>query len=306
MSSLPRNGIPRDLRPVLDEWDVRIAGHREIDYGTQYYLERGEESVRLNVFTTGKVTVQGKNSGLRDLLVGRLAAREEKHATTSGVLSGSKPAFDVTPRVGIDEAGKGDYFGPLVVAGARVTGARAAEGLQRLGVRDSKTLGVIAARATAEGILEILGENNVRAVTLSPREYEARRRAAGNVNKLLDEIDAWIIAELKDDVELIVVDQYAVSTRERLEPFVSEGVKLEVRNRAEDDAAVAAASILARARYLEELERLSARVGFELPRGSTHVVDAGRRVFGERGRAGLDEVAKTSFRTTEQIVGGTP
>ena len=175
-----------------------------------------------------------------------------------------------------------------------------------MGVRDSKTLGVIAARATAEGILEILGENNVRAVTLSPREYEARRRAAGNVNKLLDEIDAWIIAELKDDVELIVVDQYAVSTRERLEPFVSEGVKLDVRNRAEDDAAVAAASILARARYLEELERLSARVGFELPRGSTHVVDAGRRVFGERGRAGLDEVAKTSFRTTEQIVGGTP
>ncbi|HEV8223826.1 MAG TPA: hypothetical protein VGP74_01110, partial [Rubrobacteraceae bacterium] len=277
-----------------------------IDYGTQYYLERGQESVRLNVFTTGKVTVQGKNSGLRDLLVGRLAAREEKHATTSGDLSGSKPVFDVTPRVGIDEAGKGDYFGPLVVAGARVTGARAAEGLQRLGVRDSKTLGVIAARATAEGILEILGENNVRAVTLSPREYEARRRAAGNVNKLLDEIDAWIIAELKDDVELIVVDQYAVSARERLEPFVSEGVKLEVRKRAEDDAAVAAASILARARYLEELERLSARVGFELPRGSTHVVDAGRRVFGERGRAGLDEVAKTSFRTTEQIVGGTP
>ena len=306
MSSLPRNGIPRDLQPVLDEWDVRIAGHREIDYGTQYYLERGQESVRLNVFTTGKVTVQGKNSGLRDLLVGRLAAREEKHATTSGVLSGSKPAFDVTPRVGIDEAGKGDYFGPLVVAGARVTGARAAEGLQRLGVRDSKTLGVITARATAEGILEILGENNVRAVTLSPREYEARRSAAGNVNKLLDEIDAWIIAELKDDVELIVVDQYAVSARERLEPFVSEGVKLEVRKRAEDDAAVAAASILARARYLEELERLSARVGFELPRGSTHVVDAGRRVFGERGRAGLDEVAKTSFRTTEQIVGGTP
>jgi ribonuclease HIII len=291
---------------VLDEWDVRIAGHREIDYGTQYYLERDQESVRLNVFTTGKVTVQGKSSGLRDLLVGRLAAREEKRAGANGVRSGSRPAFDVTPRVGIDEAGKGDYFGPLAVAGARVTGARAAEGLQRLGVRDSKALGVTTAGATAEGILEVLGENNVRVVTLSPREYEARRRAAGNVNKLLDEIDAWIIAELKDDVELIVVDQYAVSARERLEPFVSEGVKLDVRNRAEDDAAVAAASILARARYLEELERLSARVGFELPRGSTHVVDAGRRVFGERGRAGLDEVAKTSFRTTEQIVGGTP
>jgi ribonuclease HIII len=289
---------------VLDEWDVRIADHREIDHGTQYYLERGQDSARLNVFTTGKVTVQGPNSGLRDLLAGRLAARDEKRGGANGVRS--RPALDGTPRVGIDEAGKGDYFGPLVVAGVRITGEKAAEELQQLGVRDSKTLGVTAARVMAERILEVLGANNVRVVSLSPREYEARRRIAGNVNRLLDEIDAWIVAQLKDDVELIVVDQYAISARERLEPFVPEGVELEVRKKAEDDAAVATASILARARYLEEMERLSARVGFELPRGSTHVVDAGRRVFEERGRAGLDEVAKTSFRTTERIVGGTP
>jgi len=299
------NPIPQDLRPVLDEWDVRVAGHREIDYGTQYYLERGQEVARLNVYTTGKVTVQGPGSGLRDLLAGRLAARDEKRAGASKGRSGSRPSLDVTPRVGIDEAGKGDYFGPLVVAGVRVTGERGAEGLQQLGVRDSKMLGVNAARVIAERILEALGPNDVRVVTLSPREYEARRGSAGNVNRLLDEIGAWIIAQLKDDVELIVVDQYAISARERLEPFVPEGVRLEVRKEAEDDAAVAAASILARARYLEEMERLSGRVGFELPKGATHVLDAGRRVLRERGRAGLDEVAKTSFRTTDQIVGGT-
>ena len=288
---------------MLDEWGVSIAGHREIDHATQYYLERGQESARLNVFTTGKVMVQGPNSGLRDLVAGRLAAREEKR--TGGGRSGSRPALDATPRVGIDEAGKGDYFGPLVVAGVRVTGASAAQGLQRLGVRDSKTLGVTAARVMAERILEVTGPDNVRVVTLSPPEYEARRKAAGNVNRLLDETDAWIIAQLEDGVELIVVDQYAVSARERLEPFVPKGVKLEVRKRAEDDAAVAAASILARARFLEEMERLSERVGFELPKGATHVLDAGRRVFGERGRTGLEEVAKISFRTTEQIAGGT-
>lgn len=303
MSSLPGNEIPGDLGSVLDEWNVRIAGHREIDHATQYYLERGQESARLNVFTTGKVTVQGPSSGLKDLVAGRLAAREEKR--TGKVHSGSRPALDATPRVGIDEAGKGDYFGPLVVAGVRVTGASAAEGLQRLGVRDSKALGVTAARVMAERILELTGPDNVRVVTLSPPEYEARRKAAGNVNRLLDEIDAWIMAQLEDGVELIVVDQYAVSARERLEPFVPEGVRLEVRKRAEDDAAVAAASILARARYLEEMEKLSEQVGFELPKGATHVLDAGRRVLGERGRIGLDEVAKTSFRTTEQIVGGT-
>jgi ribonuclease HIII len=299
----PSNGIPRDLRSVLDEWEVKVVDHREIDYGTQYRLERGPESVRLNVYTTGKMIVQGPSSGLNDLLTGRIAAREGKRA--GGNVARSRPGFDVTPRVGIDEAGKGDYFGPLVVAGVRITGEKAAEQLQELGVRDSKMLGVSMARSMADRILEAVGPQNVRVVSLAPREYEARRSRAGNVNKLLDEIDAEIIGELKEGVELVVVDQYATSARERLQTFVPEGVRLDVRQRAEVDLAVAAASILARARFLEELRWLSGWVGFELPKGATHVVDAGRRVFEERGEASLKAVAKTSFRTTEQIVGGT-
>jgi ribonuclease HIII len=300
----PRNSIPRDLQSVLDGWGVAVVYHREINHGTQYYLERGPEAARLNVYTTGKIVVQGPGSGLKDLLEGRIAAQRMKRAGTNVAGSGSGPSLDVTPRVGIDEAGKGDYFGPLVAAGVRISGKKAAEDLQELGVRDSKTLGVIIARAMADSILEAVGPRNVRVVSLSPREYEARRSRAGNVNKLLDEIDAEIIGELKVGVELVVVDQYATSARERLKPFVPEGVRLEVRRKAEDDLAVAAASILARARFLEELLRLSGWVGFELPKGATHVVDAGRQVFEERGGAGLEEVAKTSFRTTEQIMGG--
>ena len=300
MSPAPRNNIPNDLRRLLEELGVTVVGHREIDYATQYCLQLGPESVRLNAYTTGKVVVQGKNTGLKDLLAGRIGAR----VGTNVLGSGSRPSFDGTPRVGIDEAGKGDYFGPLVAAGVRITGKRVAKELQELGVRASKMLGVAAARPMADLILEAVGPQNVRVVTLSPREYEARRSRAGNVNRLLDQLDAEIIGELKYEVELVVVDKYATSARERLQPFVPEEVRLEVRQRAEDDLAVAAASVVARARFLEEVENLSARVGFELPKGATHVLDAGRRVFRERGRAGLEEVAKTSFRITEQIVGG--
>ncbi len=303
MSLAPKNGIPQDLRLVLDEWGIRVADRREIDHATQYYLERGPESVLLNVFSTGRVVVQGQNSGLRDLLAGRIAAREEKRAGTTGARSGSRPALDGTPRVGIDEAGKGDYFGPLVVAGIRITGREAAEELQRSGVRDSKTLGVATARLMADRVLEAVGSQNVRVVTLSPREYEARRGTAGNVNRLLDKIDAGIIGELRDGVELIVVDQYATSAWERLQPFVPEGVRLEVRQKAEDDLAVAAASVVARARYLEEMDRLSREVGFELPRGSTHVTEALRRVYEELSMEGLEEVAKVHFSITEQVLG---
>jgi ribonuclease HIII len=281
----------------LDEWDVRVAGHREIDYATQYYLEHGRESVRLNVYTTGKVLVQGPRSGLKDLLEGRIASPEGKH-------SGSRPALDGTPRVGIDEAGKGDYFGPLVVAGVRITGIEAAEELQEMGVRDSKALGVAAARQMADRILKAVGSHNARVVALSPREYEARRTEAGNVNRLLDEIDAGIIGELAEGVELIVVDQYAISAREHLQPFVPRGARMEVRQRAEDDAAVAAASIVARARQLEEMDRLSELVGFRLPRGSTEVIGAGQRVVREAGEEGLRNVAKTSFGITARILGG--
>ncbi len=301
MSPIQRNDIPQDLRLVLDEWGITVADHREIDYATQYRLERGSESVLLNAYTTGKVTVQGPSSGLKDLLEGRIAARGVERAGAKGGRPASRPALDGTPRVGIDEAGKGDYFGPLVVAGVRMTGREVAEELRMLGVRDSKTLGAAAARPMADRILEAVGPQNVRVVVLSPREYEARRSAVGNVNKLLDEVDAGIIGELKDGAELIVVDQYATSTLERLKPFVPAGVRLEVRQRAEDDAAVAAASVVARARQLEEMDRLSEQVGFELPKGATHVLDAGRRVLRERGKAGLEEVAKTSFRITEQI-----
>lgn len=303
MNSTAKNNIPQDLRLLLDEWGVRVAGHREIDYATQYRLERGPESVLLNVFSTGKVTVQGKNSGLRDLLKGRIAAQQEKRAGAKEVYPGSRPALDGTPRVGIDEAGKGDYFGPLVVAGVRITGKEVAEELQKLGVRDSKTLGVAAARPMADHILEAVGPQNVCVVVLSPREYEARRSVAGNVNKLLDEVDTEIIGKLKDEVEIIVVDQYAASAWERLKPFVPEGVRLEVRTRAEDDAAVAAASVVARARQLEEMEKLSTRIGFRLPRGSTEVIEPGLRVLREAGEEGLKDVAKTSFGITAQILG---
>jgi hypothetical protein len=70
------NPVPEDLRQRIEDYGASVAGAREIDYGTQYYLERGQESARLNVYTTGKVAIQGKSSKLKDLLQGWKDARE--------------------------------------------------------------------------------------------------------------------------------------------------------------------------------------------------------------------------------------
>jgi ribonuclease HIII len=307
----PGTDFPAGLRRLLDEEGVQITSSRPIDHGTQYDLTRDGETAKLNVYHTGKISTGGRASGLRDLLDGWRTLQTGPSGTrTPARPSGARPVLDGTPRLGIDEAGKGDYFGPLVVAGVRITGVGQAKSLQEIGVRDSKEISVLGARGVSQRILETVGLENVRVVSLSPREYEIRRGAAGNINRLLGELDAGIIGELAREVEVVVVDEFARSARDHLKPFVPEGVRLQVRPRAEDDAAVAAASIVARARQLEEIEHLSERVGFRLPLGATHVVDAGRRVLAELGEDGLAGVAKTHFATTRRVLeqhdGGKP
>jgi ribonuclease HIII len=289
------NPIPEDLRRRIEAHGASVAEAHEIDYATQYRLVRGSEVAKLNVYRTGKVSEGGRESGLKALLRDWRLSRE----------GSMRPAPNATPRIGTDEAGKGEYLGPLVVAGTRVLGAEKDLELRGMGVRDSKTFGLGQVREVAARASRVLGLENVRVVSLAPREYEARRAAAGgNVNRLLGELNAEIINELKDGVEAVVVDAFGEKARLYVEPGVPFGVRLEVRPRAEDDAAVAAASILARARYLEEMDRLSERVGFELPRGSTDVLDAARRVVEELGEEGLAEVAKVHFSITRRVLRG--
>ena len=92
-------------------------------------------------------------------------------------------------------------------------GKETARKLRDVGTRDSKTLSVSGARDLARRILESVGAENTRVVVLGPREYEARRRAAGNINKLLAEINVQILGELEDGVECFVVDEFAKAAR---------------------------------------------------------------------------------------------
>jgi ribonuclease HIII len=303
LNTPPTNDIPDSLKRLLDASGVEIFFNRPIDHGAQYRVTSGADTATVNVYTTGKISTGGKPSPLLNLLEdwrlaqaaeARIGKRERKSANTVDP--------DGTPRVGTDEAGKGDYFGPLVVAGVRVLGKAEARELCEIGVRDSKTLTVPGARNLARCILESVGVENTRVVVLRPREYEARRRAAGDINKLLSEINVQVFGELGAGVEIFVVDEFAKAARSYIEPQLPLGVRLEVRPRAEDDVAVAAASVLARARYLEEMEALSAEVGFELTRGATHVIGTARRVVEERGEEGLAEVAKVHFGTTRRVL----
>lgn len=293
--------LPEDLRRALESAGAQVSESRRIDYAVQHRVSRGADKVTLNLYDSGKALVQGKDSPLKELVEQWKETRSPSAPAESGT---SGVSADSTPRLGTDEAGKGDYFGPLVVAGVRVSGEEADEALRGLGVRDSKLLTPSRATAIARKIEEALGPEDLCVLCLVPEEFERRRAAAkDNVNRLLGELNVEILGALGDGVEKFVVDEFAKKARSYVQPCVPEGVALEVRPRAEDDAAVAAASILARARYLREMEHLSQWAGFTLPRGATHVREAAEALLAERGRESLAKAAKVSFATTGGLNG---
>ena len=302
MNSTRAKGVPGGLRSLLEDSGAYISFIRHIDHGVQYRVTRGPESVIVNVYSSGKISTGGKASSLRDIVENWRLAQTNAVANVHTAIAATEP--DSTPRVGTDEAGKGDYFGPLVVAGVRILGAEIAEKLHSVGARDSKTLSVLGAVNVARRILTSAGPENTRVVVLPPKEYEVRRHAAdNNVNKLLAQVNVQIFEELEsEEVKLFVIDEFGKAARSCVEPWLPSGVRLVVRPGAEDDVAVAAASVLARARYLEEMDALSEEIGFELPRGATHVLGAARRVAEQHGLEGLEEVAKVHFSTTARVL----
>lgn len=206
------------------------------------------------------------------------------------------------PHIGTDEAGKGDYFGYLVVAAVYVDDATL-PALAALRVQESKKLTDKRARQLAPQI-ERCCPHEVLHIT--PSRYNELYAQFGNLNPLLAWAHARVIENLllRTGAGVVLSDQFGdVSLIERALMTHGRRATLLQCPRAERDPAVAAASVLARARFLEGLERLSREVGVILPKGATHVLPVARQLAAQGGRPLLARVAKLHFRTTNQAMG---
>lgn len=200
----------------------------------------------------------------------------------------------------MDESGKGDYFGPLVVAACYVGPEHLAE-LE--GVKDSKRLTDKQSLALSAAIRRSCPH---AVVAIGPAKYNELYTKFANLNRLL----AWGHARAIENVleqqpaNLVISDQFADPAGLRRQLFErGRSIQLESRVRAEADVAVAAASILARAEFLRRLERLGAEYGITLPKGaSPQVVVAARRFVERHGRQELGNVAKLHFKTTQAVL----
>jgi ribonuclease HIII len=205
------------------------------------------------------------------------------------------------PHIGVDESGKGDYFGPLVIAACYVGEEHLAE---LDGVKDSKKLTDKQAIMLAGQIRRACPHE---VITIGPAKYNELYAKMRNLNTLL----AWGHARAiegvleKEDCQLVISDQFADPTAVTKRLF-EKGRKVHLHSmvRAETDIAVAAASVLARAGFLWKLKDLSEKYGISLPKGAgPQVVEAGKRVVAKLGEDALPEVAKIHFKTTKDVLG---
>ena len=202
--------------------------------------------------------------------------------------------------IGVDESGKGDFFGPLVVAGCYVEPKWAS---QLLGVTDSKKLTDKRAVELAETIKELCPHY---ILVIMPRRYNELYADIKNLNRLLEWGHAKVIEEVQKlhHCELAISDQFA-DPRRLVQKLKLKGVDIELKSfvRAESDLAVAAASILARAEFLHRMGELSDQSGMLIPKGaSAAVIAAGKRYVEMYGADNLNQVAKLHFKTTLQVL----
>ncbi len=290
---VPRSGFAA-LRASISPgpFEFRSVPHAE-------FSVKGE-GVVATLYTSGKFVVQGAEALMflarwTELDGAAAPGKSAKSAKTRP----EDPPLDLDPPVtGSDEAGKGDYFGPLVVAAVRAD----AETLERLvewGVADSKTLSD--SRALKLGAQLVDGvEHAIRRV--DPNEYNALYPTYPALNTFLADLHAEVIGELAGRGENVIVDQFEKRglVRSRLEPL---GVRLTEVPRAERHAAVAAASILARREFLLGLKELSEDFGMVLHKGAGAPTDqVGVQLVREQGEDALRGAAKLHFKNTQKIL----
>jgi len=205
-------------------------------------------------------------------------------------------------RIGTDESGKGDYFGPLVTAGVFLPEGQDVV-MQELGVRDSKKISDKRVREIAENIKTGYKHS---IVAIGPEKYNDLYSKFRNLNRLLAWAHSRVIENILEEVpcSLAITDQFGDKAFV-LNALMKKGRNIELiqKTHAEEDMAVAAASILARAEFLKRLFFLSKEIGLDLPKGSSsRSDDAGLELVKRDGPQVLNVVAKTHFKITQRIL----
>lgn len=292
-----------ELKRFIEQQGWHWQPGAAIPHGEQIMVVSGGQTARVNFWTRrGKLEVQAADSPLKTALQAWISggvAPDEAAAALSG------------PHIGMDESGKGDWFGPLVVAAVYADPTAMAR-LRKLGVRDSKELDETAIGRLATEIERMIAPEARHVWVIAPEQYNELYARHNNINLLLAEAYAQVARQVWDATQApaIVCDQFAQNADRLERAFAEAGLPRPVqRHRAESASiAVAAASILASAAFTEAMDQLGREAGLEgpLPKGASDIEAleaAARHIVAEGGAVALGRYAKLNFKPVKALLG---
>ena len=301
--------VYENISSILKEENFEVSPYKQIDYDLQFAVFTLSWSGVIRIYQNKKGILKVDYSQLKGgpaLEIQRLI--EGGRMSTESARSTKQDEDLNLPIIGTDESGKGDYFGPLVSAAVYVDEVSAKE-LTVCGVSDSKNL---SDKRNLELARRVAGITSGRfaIIEISPEKYnllyEQFKKEKKNLNTLLAWGHAKAMEEVlsKVDCKNAIADQFA-DERVILGKLQEKGKSLQLIQmpKAEKNIAVAAASVMARARFLKKLEKLSNEFKIQLPKGASQmVIEVGRKLVDIHGKESLRKVAKLHFKTTKQII----
>lgn len=302
--------MPNDSTLFVTEVDTSIAPQMKKELQEQGFtltkpqytqFSAKKKGVSCTLYNSGKLVVQGKEAS--DFVEFYLEPHVLKELVFTQKKQGIEAAnSEIHAHIGIDESGKGDFFGPLCIAGVQASEEQIRE-LVKLGIQDSKKLTDKVIHKYAREIKRLCPHHTIR---IGPRKYNELYAQFRNLNSLLAWGHAMTIEELvkQTGCRSVTIDQFA---NERVVEKALEKKNMEVdltqRHRGEEDVVVAAASVLARDCFVTGIEQLGKDYGLTLPKGASRAtIDAGRRFFRQHGADALPDVCKMHFKTLDAIV----
>jgi ribonuclease HIII len=274
------------------------------------YARFAFESDKTNIvfYESGKLVVQGKGTAEFVEFVLEPEILKEVKLGYETVLN---PDL-LLPRIGVDESGKGDFFGPLSIAGVYVNES-VINAWKEIGIRDSKNISSDKKIAELADKIRNTPGCVTDSVVVGNEAYNRLYTKMRSVNTLLAWGHARVIENLlgkryqmNPPPVKAISDQFAASKSVIEKALMAQGKALQLvqRHKAEEDIAVAAASILARDGFVKGLAKLEQDFATKLPKGASAAVDKAAKEFVEtRGAGELAKVSKTHFRTALRAQG---
>jgi ribonuclease HIII len=291
--------IAESYSAILKEQSYFVSAPELSTYSYELLVQKGTGKLKILVYfgkSGNKTVIQGNKDSQLYIDVNNLLFTEKMD-----VVKNEFP--EPLHYIGTDESGKGDYFGPLVVAGVIVDSITFAQ-LKKIGVKDSKLLSDDAIKKLAPQIKNIV-DNKFNIIVITPKTYNNLHAKMKNVNKILGWSHAKVIENLleKENVANAISDKFG---DERLiqSQLQEKGKKINLMQftKAEKYTAVAAASILARNRFNEWFVEQVKNNNLVLPKGASKIVDTTLRYIKEKyGVEFLYDIAKVHFKTTNKI-----